>query len=135
MKFPSDISVPNQSGSQSQQLTSANQPCTDIPLILHSSPIELTKPDGNLLISANPLIQEQISVPLLNLTETYPTVPAQFVHTAITPQLLTAIINYGPCQPGIGCKDFFFPLDKKNRCFHSDWYYNKLPKGFNTQID
>ena len=129
VEFPSDISVPNQSGSQSQQLTSANQPCTDIPLILHSSPIELSKPDENLLISANPLIQEQISVPLLNLTKTYPTDPAQFVHTVHT------IVNYGPCQPGIGAKISFFLSIRKTGVFIPVWYYNKLPKGFNTQIN
>ena len=45
------------------------------------------------------------TVPLKKLTETYSTDPAQFVHTAMTPQLatamtpqlVTAIVNYGPC--------------------------------------
>ncbi|XP_050777078.1 zinc finger MYM-type protein 1-like isoform X3 [Gopherus flavomarginatus] len=58
----------------------------------------------------------------------YPTDPHLFCDTPVTPDLIRALLELGPCQPGL--KDNFdnFPKDEAGRHFRATWYKQKQLK-------
>nr|XP_032633614.1 zinc finger protein 7-like isoform X5 [Chelonoidis abingdonii] len=58
----------------------------------------------------------------------YPTDPYLFCDTPVTPDLIRALLELGPCQPGL--KDNFdnFPKDEAGRHFRATWYKQKQVK-------
>ncbi|KAM9119888.1 zinc finger MYM-type protein 1-like isoform 2-T2 [Pangshura tecta] len=58
----------------------------------------------------------------------YPTDPHLFCDTPVTPDLIRALLELGPCQPGL--KDNFnnFPKDEAGRHFRATWYKQKQVK-------
>ncbi|XP_065420419.1 zinc finger MYM-type protein 1-like isoform X3 [Chrysemys picta bellii] len=62
----------------------------------------------------------------------YPTDPHLFCDTPVTPDLVRALLELGPCQPGL--KDNFdsFPKDEARRHFSANWYKQKQVKSVST---
>ena len=77
---------------------------------------------------------QNVSLPLLNHDCDYPSDPALFTETGITPALTRELLEAGPCQPGLSTNDEFkFPTDDHNRSFHSSWYIKKMPNSLKLQ--
>nr|XP_014351268.1 PREDICTED: uncharacterized protein LOC106705792 [Latimeria chalumnae] len=65
---------------------------------------------------------------LINTQVPYPTDPALFQKTALSPALVRCLIEIGPCQPGLK-DDFTFPYDESHRRFSHDWYSKTVGNG------
>nr|XP_014352215.1 PREDICTED: uncharacterized protein LOC106706181 [Latimeria chalumnae] len=65
---------------------------------------------------------------LINMQVPYPTDPALFQKTALSPALVRRLIEIGPCQPGLK-DDFTFPYDESHRRFSRDWYSKTVGNG------
>ena len=66
---------------------------------------------------------------IIDTCKEYPTDPHLFCDTPVTPDLLRALLELGPCQPGL--KDNFdsFPKDEDGRHFSPTWYKKKMKNG------
>uniref|UniRef100_H3A3B1 DUF4371 domain-containing protein n=1 Tax=Latimeria chalumnae TaxID=7897 RepID=H3A3B1_LATCH len=58
----------------------------------------------------------------------YPTDPALFQKTALSPVLVRCLIEIGPCQLGLK-DDFTFPYDESHRRFSHNWYSKTVGNG------
>ena len=89
---------------------------------------ELTNSIHSSLTLGNENVSEDIStmVAIIDSLKEYPTDPYHFRETPVTPALVRAILEVGPCQPGL--KDDFnnFPKDINGRKFLTDWYEKKV---------
>ena len=74
------------------------------------------------------------AVPLLDKTLPYPTDPAHFINKPMSPNLCSAILAEGPCQPGLNV-EFKFVQDNKGRSFNRQWYKPKLKNGMQSYRD
>ena len=117
-------------------------PAAAAALVVEVEPSEdLAKPGPlNYLVEVDPLedlttstdyrpVDENDTVRLCAIIDTckeYPTDPHLFCDTPVTPDLVRALLELGPCQPGL--KDNFdsFPKDEDGRHFSPTWYNKKM---------
>ena len=59
--------------------------------------------------------------PLVDKTLEFPTDPALYIDTPMTPELTREILKNGPCQPGLN-NEFNFERNDKGRAFRREWY-------------
>uniref|UniRef100_A0A667Y992 TTF-type domain-containing protein n=1 Tax=Myripristis murdjan TaxID=586833 RepID=A0A667Y992_9TELE len=64
----------------------------------------------------------EVSTDLLNTKEQYPTDPFFHKDKPLTPQFIRALIEHGPCQPGLRDGYDAFPCDEEKRRFRPVWY-------------
>ena len=120
-------------------------PAAAAALVVEVEPSEdLAKPGPlNYLVEVDPLkdlitstyyrpVDENDTVRLCAIIDTcteYPTDPHLFCDTPVTPDLVRAPLELGPCQPGL--KDNFdsFPKDEDGRHFSPTWYKKKMKNG------
>ncbi|XP_025202803.1 zinc finger MYM-type protein 1-like [Melanaphis sacchari] len=66
---------------------------------------------------------------LIDKCQDFPSDPYLFKNITLSKALIRALIEVGPCQPGIE-KKFKFPKNEKGNCFNPDWYDIKSRSGF-----
>lgn len=66
---------------------------------------------------------------VIDLFTDYPTDPALFENVAITPSLLRAMIEAGPCQPGFDDNRYEFVSDISGFKFKPNWYMKETKSG------
>lgn len=83
---------------------------------------------GDLITSPDSRMEDgdgTVSVRLRAIIDTnmeYPTDPHLFCETPVTPELVRALLELGPCQPGLKDKSENFPKDENGRHFSAKWY-------------
>lgn len=60
----------------------------------------------------------------------YPSDPELFRETILSKPLIRALMEIGPCQPGIDGKHFIFPKNEHGQSFLSKWYEKKTKSNF-----
>ena len=66
---------------------------------------------------------------IIDLNIDYPTDPYLFQKVSLTPRLIRAIIEAGPCQPGFDNNEDQFPTDEDGFKFKSTWYVKESKSG------
>ncbi|KAL4119203.1 hypothetical protein QTP88_012047 [Uroleucon formosanum] len=66
---------------------------------------------------------------LIDKCQYFPSDPYLFKNITLSKALIRALIEVGPCQPGIE-KKLKFPKNEKGNCFNPDWYDIKSRSGF-----
>ena len=59
---------------------------------------------------------------IIDTTMEYPTDRHLFCDTPVTPELVLALLELGPCQPDLKDKFEKFPKDETGRHFSANWY-------------
>lgn len=63
----------------------------------------------------------------------YPSDPYLFRETILSKALIRALIEIGPCQPGIDRKHFIFPTKENGHKFLSKWYEKRTKSDFSCK--